>query len=584
MRTQERWVLQAKKADFFGLAEQLQLDPVTVRLMVNRDVRDLAAMEKYIRGSKEDEYDPALMKGCIPAAKMLWEAIRQGEKILIASDFDVDGIFSGQILWEGIRCGGGYAETRAPHRVRDGYGVNEEMVRQAWADGFTTMITCDNGIAAFDAVSEAKRLGMRVIVTDHHQCIRDDEGEVRLPEADVIVNPHQPGCTYPFHGICGAGVAYKVMEMFFRLGGLSQERCDRFLEYTAIATVADVMDLVDENRIFVKEGLRRLGHTKNPGLRALIQEKGLDAEHLTSYHIGFVIGPCFNAAGRLDTVDRAFALLRAEEDRVLPLAKELKELNDSRKDMTVKGTEDAIAWVESRPQLDDILVIPLPDCHESIVGIVAGRIRERYQHPVFVLTKGSEGWKGSGRSTEKWDMFEGLLGCQHLLTRFGGHPMAAGLSLEEENIPVFREAINQNTGLVPEDFVSVVKIDVPMPLEYITERLLKELAILEPFGKGNPKPVFAESKFRIRKARVVGRNRNVLQMTVENLAGTCMNAVYFGEIDAFEETVRERYGERALEDVYSGAPNPVVLGLAYYPGINEYRGVRSIQITVTNIR
>ena len=585
MRVEERWMLQTKKADFFGLAERLHLDPVTVRLMVNRGVCDEASMRKYMRGSKEDEYDPAEMKGARLAASMLWEAIGRGEKILIASDFDVDGIFSGQILWEGIRCAGGYAETRAPHRVKEGYGVNAEMVRKAWDDGFTTMITCDNGIAAFEAVTEAKHLGMRVIVTDHHQCIRDEaSGQVKLPEADVIVNPHQPGCRYPFDGLCGAGVAYKLMELFFRQGGLPMERCDRFLEYAAIATVADVMDLVDENRILVKEGLRRLGTTQNAGLRALIQENGLDAEHLTSYHIGFVIGPCFNAAGRLDTVDRAFALLRAEEEEAKPLAAELKELNDSRKDMTVRGTEEAIRWVESQPKLDDILVIPVPDCHESIVGIVAGRIRERYHHPVFVITRAKEGWKGSGRSLENWDMFEGLLRCQDLLTKFGGHPMAAGISLAEENIDVFRRRINEATGLTAKDFQPVVKIDVAMPLEYITERLLAELAVLEPFGKGNPKPIFAESKFRLRRARVVGRNRNVLQMQVENMAGTRMDAVYFGEIDAFDSLVEERYGGKALNDLYEGLPNPVVLGLAYYPTVNEYRGIRSIQITVTNIR
>ncbi len=582
-----KWVLEAKRADFYGLAKKFGIDPVTVRLMVNRGINTEEKMEKYLYAGRADEYSPYEMRGAEEAAERLLAAIRRGERILIATDFDVDGIFSGEILLTAIREAGGEAVVRAPHRTREGYGVNVAMVERACSEGISTMITCDNGIAAFDAVERAKQLGMQVIVTDHHACPYREtaEGqEVLLPQADVIVNPHQPGETYPFHGLCGAGVAYKVAEILYEKCGLSRECSDRLLEYVAVATVADVMDLTDENRIFVREGLRRLQHTENPGLRALIRACGLEGKQLTAYHIGFILGPCFNSAGRLDTAEKAFALLAAGEEEAGPLAESLREMNESRKQLTAQGVEEACAWVEERKKLEDILVIPLPDCHESIAGIVAGRVRERYHHPTIVLTRGEHGWKGSGRSIEAWDMFRGLSACRDLLTRFGGHPMAAGLSLEEENIDVLRRRVNENTGLTEKDFVPIIRIDVAMPLEYISEKLIREFNLLEPFGKGNPKPLFAESWFAIRSARILGKNRNVLKMCVENRAGTRMDAVYFGDIPSFEERVRERFGETELRKLYRGEPNAVCLSLAYYPEVDEYMGRKNLQIVVSQMR
>lgn len=583
----EKWVQIAKRADFFGLGEKLNLDPVTIRLLVNRGVNTPEKIRHFLYAGWEEEYDPCLMKGAETAADLLLDAIRRGEKIRIASDFDVDGIFSGQILYEAIREAGGDVSVRAPNRVREGYGINEGMVEAARSEGVGTIITCDNGIAAFAALRRAKELGMTVIVTDHHECQYEETGGnrvLKLPEADVIVNPHQPGCHYPFPGLCGAGVVYKVVRILFEKCGISRERSLRFIEYAAIATVADVMDLTDENRILVREGLARLPFTDNAGLRALIRVCGLEGKQLTAYHIGFILGPCFNSAGRLDTVDKAFALLRSTEEAAYPLAESLRNMNESRKALTVQGEERACAWVEAQSEMQDVLVIPLPDCHESIAGIVAGRIRERYHHPTIVLTRGAEGWKGSGRSIESWNMFEGLMRCRSLMTKFGGHPMAAGLSIPEENISLLREMVNRDTGLTEEDFIPIIKIDVAMPLQYITEDRIREFSLLEPFGKGNPKPVFAEREFTVREASVIGKNRNVLRMTVENKAGARMKALYFGDIPSLENSIREVYGSRALEEMYRGYRNPVCLSLAYYPEVNEYRGIRSLQIVVTHWR
>ncbi len=581
----ERWMLQTKRGDFYGLAEQFGLSPVTVRLMVNRGVSTPEQIWKYLYGGRQDEYSPYLLLGAEEAADRLLAAVRRGEKILIASDYDVDGIFSGQILLEALRRVGGDCAVCTPHRVKEGYGVNPGMVERAKRDGFSVLLTSDNGIAAFEAVERAKKLGMEVIVTDHHECQWDESREtLRLPAADVVVDPHQPGENYPFPGLCGAGVVYKFVEILYEKCGLPQTESDRFLEYLAVATVADVMELKDENRIFVKEGLRRLEHTENAGLAALIEVCGLKGKRLTAYHIGFILGPCFNSAGRLGTAQQAFDLLAAGPGEAAALAQSLKELNDSRKQMTNRGVEEACAWVERQERRDDIFVIPLPDCHESIAGIVAGKVREQYHHPTIVVTPAEHGWKGSGRSTESWNMFQGLSDCRDLMTHFGGHPMAAGFSLPEENIESLRRRLNADTGLTPEDFIPEVKIDVALPLGYLSESFVEELDLLEPCGTGNPEPLFAESRFALRRGRVVGKNLNVLRLTVENTAGTRMEAVYFGDIPAFEELVRENFGPEALGQLYRGEPNPIALSLAYYPQIDEYRGVRSLQIVISYLR
>ncbi len=583
----EKWMQVMRRADFNGLAQRFGLDPVTIRLMVNRGVNTEEKIERFLYADWRQEYDPYQMKGAEKAADMLQQAIRRGEKIRIASDFDVDGIFSGQILYEGIRACGGDVSVKAPNRVKEGYGVNAGMMEAAAEDGVGTVITCDNGIAAFEAIRRAKELGLTVIVTDHHECQYEEKEEgrvLKLPEADVIVNPHQPDCSYPFEGLCGAGVAYKVIRILYEKCGIPREESLRLLEYVGIATVADVMDLVDENRIFVKEGLARLMHTENAGLRALIRACGLEGKTLTAYHIGFILGPCFNSAGRLDTVDIAFGLLRSTEAAAYPMAEKLREMNESRKGLTRQGEQQAIAWVESQPAMDDVLVIPLPDLHESVAGIVAGRIRERYHHPVIVLTRGADGFKGSGRSIPAWNMFEGLMRCRPLMTKFGGHPMAAGLSLPEENIDLLREQINAETGLTEDDFIPIIRIDVPMPIGYITEERIREFSLLEPCGKGNTKPLFAESRFHILWARILGKNRNVLRMTVENEQRSRMDALYFGDIAAWEEAVRENFGVTALQALYGGRPAGVTMSLAYYPEVNEYMGRRSLQIVVEHWR
>ncbi len=583
----EKWVLAAKKADFRALAGEFGLDPVTIRLMVNRGADTPEKIRTFLMSDWRSEYDPHLMKGAEEAAGRLRAAILRKEKILIASDFDVDGIFSGQILWEAIREAGGQARVLAPDRQKEGYGINVGMVERAAQEGVGTIITCDNGIAAVAAITRAKELGLEVIVTDHHECqyLETADGrELLLPPADVIVNPHQPGCRYPFKGLCGAGVVYKVVQLLYELCGFPREKSLAFLEYAGFATVADVMDLRDENRILVKEGLRRLSHTQNPGLKALLEVCGLAGKTITAYHVGFILGPCFNSAGRLDTVEEAFALLQSTPEKAERTALLLKERNEARKELTRQGLAQAMEWVESNTPLPPVLVIPLPGCHESVAGIVAGRVREQTHHPAVVLTRSADGFKGSGRSIENWNMFEGLSACRDLMTRFGGHPMAAGLSLPEENIPELARRLNDHSGLKEEDFVPVVRIDVPMPLQYITKDLVKEFSVLEPFGKGNPRPLFAEKNFRVLQAAVLGKNRSLVKMLVENEAGIRMDALWFGQADDFGRFISDAFGAAALEALFRRQGGDIRLALVYYPEINEYMGQENLQIIVEHMK
>lgn len=572
----EKWVVAAKRADFAQIAAKFGIDPVTARLIRNRDVVGDEAIRLYLYGGLEQLYNPHLLKGADEAAVLIKRKIQEKKKIRIIGDYDIDGVNATYILYKGLKRCQALVDYEIPDRMKDGYGINEHLIQYAYEEGVDTILTCDNGIAAVDQIGYAKDHGMTVIVTDHH------EPQDRIPPADVIVNPKQEGCPYPFKNLCGAAVAWKVVQCLYELFDIGWEASLEFLEQTAIATVGDVMDLTEENRILVKEGLKKLNHTTNPGLHALIQANGLEQAQLNAYHIGFVLGPCINASGRLDTAKRALSLLLEENaEKAAALAQELKELNDERKDMTAKGVEQAVELIENGPLKEDkVLVVYLPGCHESLAGIIAGRLRERYYRPTIVITDSAEGIKGSGRSIETYNMFEELMKCKELFTKFGGHPMAAGLSMEKGMAEVLRKRLNEQTTLTSEDLTEKVVIDVPMPIDYITEHLVEELSVLEPFGKANTKPVFAEKKLQILNARILGQNRNVLKMQVRNARGAVLEALYFGDIQGFQEYLEKKFGSVEMEKLFQGRENRVSLSVVYYPSINEFRDRRTLQIVI----
>ena len=571
----EKWFVAMKKADFNGIAEKYQISPIIARLMRNRDVIGDDAIDFYLNGTVEDLYDGLLMKDMDRAVDILKEKIEEGKKIRVIGDYDIDGVNATYILQHGLAGLGADVDTDIPDRIKDGYGLNQMLIDRALEDDVDTIITCDNGIAAMSEIAYGKENGMTIVVTDHHEVpYLEENGEKKylLPPADAVVDPHRADCEYPFKGLCGAAVAYKLVEVLYRVSGKSEQEVEHLqeslMENVAIATIGDVMDLVGENRVFVKKGLELLKTTKNEGLHALMQCTGVDTANLNTYHIGFVIGPCINAGGRLDTAKRALELLNASNRReAVTLAADLKELNDSRKEMTEEGVEEAVRQIESSSWKDDqVLVVYLPECHESIAGIIAGRIKERYYRPTFVLTKGETGVKGSGRSIEAYDMFAEMSRCRELFTKFGGHKLAAGLSLEEENVEVFRKRINELADLTEEDLQMKVSIDMRLPFPYINEELIHELKILEPFGKGNGKPLFAESKLRVIQPRIFGKNRNVLKCRLEDQQGNQMEAVYFGEV----------------EDCLQQMEKKQIMSFTYYPTVNEYMGKRTIQLTIVN--
>ena len=571
----EKWFVTMKKADFNGIAEKYQISPIIARLMRNRDVIGDEAIDFYLNGTVEDLYDGLLMKDMDRAVDILKEKIEEGKKIRVIGDYDIDGVNATYILQQGLAGLGADVDTDIPDRIKDGYGLNQMLIDRALEDDVDTIITCDNGIAAMNEIAYGKENGMTIVVTDHHEVpYLEENGEKKylLPPADAVVDPHRADCEYPFKGLCGAAVAYKLVEVLYRVSGKSEQEVEHLqeslMENVAIATIGDVMDLVGENRVFVKKGLELLKTTKNEGLHALMQCTGVDIANLNTYHIGFVIGPCINAGGRLDTAKRALELLNASNRReAVTLAADLKELNDSRKEMTEEGVEEAVRQIESSSWKDDqVLVVYLPKCHESIAGIIAGRIKERYYRPTFVLTRGETGVKGSGRSIEAYDMFAEMSRCRELFTKFGGHKLAAGLSLEEENVEVFRKRINELADLTEDDLQMKVSIDMRLPFPYINEELIHELKILEPFGKGNGKPLFAESKLRVIQPRIFGKNRNVLKCRLEDQQGNQMEAVYFGEV----------------EDCLRQMEKKQIMSFTYYPSINEYMGRRTIQLTIVN--
>ena len=569
-KKKEIWMLQTKRADFNGLAMRLGVSPVAVRIMRNRGLLDEREMRKYLYGTLDDLYDPRQMKGMETAAGIIEKKLIEGKKIRIIGDYDIDGVCSTYILLKGFHraAGNGQIDYEIPDRIRDGYGINESIIRQAAEDGIDTLVTCDNGIAALKEISIAKQLGMTVVVTDHHEVPVDAYGQI-LPPADAVVDPKQDGETYPYHEICGAVVAWKLINVIYEDLGIPEHEWMELLEFAAIATVGDVMKLQDENRLIVKYGLKKIGSTKNTGLRMLVEKNNLDINNLSAYHIGFVIGPCLNAGGRLKSAKVALRmLLEQDPDRVSGLADELKELNDVRKDMTAKGETEAIEQVERFYMSDKVLVVFLPECHESLAGIIAGRLREHFHKPSFVLTRGEQSAKGSGRSIEAYHMYQGLCEVSDLLVKFGGHPMAAGLSIEESDIDEFRRRLNENAKLTEDDFVPQIWIDVPMPFEYVNEKIVDELKGLEPFGQGNEKPLFAQKSLTIRNVRVLGKNRNVVKMNLVTNTGRPFDGLLFADGDRFLE---EQTGQNTID-------------MIYYPDVNEYNGTRTLQAIIKNYK
>lgn len=557
-------MLYAKKADFNEIGKQYGISPVTARIIRNRDVVGDEAVKRYLRGTMEDLYSPHLLLHMDEAVSLLEKKIRDGSRIRIVGDYDIDGVCSTYMLYQALKRTGAIVDYEIPDRIKDGYGINEQIIEAAAADGVDTVLTCDNGIAAVGQIARAKELGLTVIVTDHHEILRE-EGKEMVPAADVIVNPRQAACTYPWKEICGAVVAWKLVQVLYERFEIPAVEWEDMIEFAAIATVGDVMRLQDENRIIVKEGLRRMYRTKSVGLKKLIEKNNLDIHNLSAYHIGFVIGPCLNAGGRLQTAKLALSMLLCQdEEQADRMAEELKALNDTRKTMTLEGTQAASRLVEEHYMSDKVLVVYLPDCHESLAGIIAGRLREQYHKPALVLTKAEEGVKGSGRSIEGYHMFEALAEVKHLLTKFGGHPMAAGLSLAEENVDRLRLELNQNARLSEEDFIPRVWIDVPMPIEYISESLIRELELLEPFGQGNEKPQFAQKHLHIRSTRVLGKNRNAVKLSLVSEGGTAMDGMIFCDGDAFVEEMRQNR----------------MVDVIYYPTVNEYNGNRNLQIVI----
>ena len=567
----EKWVVCAKKADFNKIAQEFNIDPVIARLIRNRDVEREEDIRQYLHGTLEELPSGRLMKDMDRAVSIIRAKIADRSRMRIIGDYDIDGVTATTILLKGLQRLGAVVDTYIPDRIKDGYGINEHLISQAVEDGIDTIITCDNGIAAWHEIETAKKAGLTVVITDHHDIPFQDTEEGRkwlIPPADAVVNPKQPDCFYPNKYLCGAVVAWKLIWTLYEDAGISGDEILKFTELAAVATVGDVMDLKGENRIIVKEGLKRLRTTSFPGLKALIQVNNLEYTDITAYHVGFVLGPCINASGRLDTAARALDLLCTDDPvEAARLAGDLLALNESRKAMTEQGKETAIKMVEETDIRNDaVLVIYLPDCHESLAGIIAGRIRELYNKPVFVLTKGEKMVKGSGRSIETYSMYEELVKCRDLLEQFGGHPMAAGLSLKEENVEAFRKELNRNCRLTEADLMPKIVIDVPMPISYVSRKLTEQLSLLEPFGKGNTKPLFAQKGLRVLNLRIIGKNHNVAKMFLADPAGVKIDAVYFGEAEKFAEYVQAR------ENV----------SVTYYPDINVYQGRETLQLVIRN--
>lgn len=572
----ENWVLVRKGAPFTEIAEKFHISPITARLIRNRNIVGDAAIEQYLNGTIADLQDGMLMKDMNKAVDILLEKMQDGKKIRVIGDYDIDGINATYILLEGLRKLGADVDTDIPDRMKDGYGLNRNLLDKAYEDGVDTIVTCDNGIAAKEQVAYGQELGMTIIITDHHEVPQE------LPIAAAVVDPKQADCPYPFKELCGAAVAYKLIEALFEVTGQEIEDVDYLMENVAFATVGDVMSLVGENRIFVKQGLEMLRRTNRYGFRALMEVNEIQQEQVNAYHIGFVLGPCINATGRLDTAKRALELLCAKTyEEAVAIAMELKEMNGRRKEMTAEAVRKAKEIVEEGTIKDDnVYVIYLPDCHESLAGIVAGRIREAYYRPTIVLTKAEQGVKGSGRSIESYNMYEGLDRCRELFTAFGGHPMAAGLTLQEKDIPVLRRLLNEQAELTEKDLTPKVSIDMTLPFSMISEEQIEELELLEPFGKDNTKPLFAEKDIEILSGRLLGKEQNVLKLRLADASGRQMDGVYFGETAAFLEYLTGNYGKDTVLAMLGGKRTGMKVMLAYYPSVNVYMDRRYLQVII----
>lgn len=585
----EKWLLRNKKVDLKAMSEKYKISQLLCKLMVNRDIIDENIINSYINPVYKYLHSPKTMKDVVIAVDIIKRKIQENKRIRIIGDYDVDGIISVFILYTALKKCGANVDYEIPDRIKDGYGINENIVKAAYDEGVDTIITCDNGISAIDQIQYAKDLGLTVIVTDHHDVPFIEEDGVRTflsSQADAIINPKQIECEYKFKSICGAGVAFKLMEALYEEIGMDKEECYKLIEFVAIATVCDVVDLIDENRIFVKNGLEMLNNSKNIGINALKKACGLEDKEITAYHLGFVIGPCLNASGRLDSAKKGLELLLMEDDEEAKnLAQEIVDLNDARKNMTKEGVDRAINIIDSTDiNNDKILVVYIPDIHESLAGIVAGRVKEKYNKPTIILTKSEEGVKGSARSIEEYNMFEGLLACKELLDKFGGHPMAAGLSLQEDKVDELRKALNNKCELTDEDLTRKIMIDSSLPLEYLNLHLIEELNVLEPFGKGNSKPVFGVRDAKITKAMLLGKDKNVLKLKLLTNNNITIDAMIFNDLENFESKIIEKYGNEELDNLYNKSNNNIPMDFTFYPSINEWNGNKSIQIVVNGIR
>ena len=578
-----------KGADFKGIGNKFHIDPVTARIIRNREVIGDEEIHSFLAGTLQELPDVHLMQDLDLLVELLDQKINEKAKIRIIGDYDIDGVMSSYILYRALTRCGAQVDVAIPNRITDGYGLNRNLITEALECGVDTILTCDNGIAAIEEIAYAKEAGMTVLVTDHHEIpFKDVDGEriYMRSEADAIVNPHQKTCTFPYKDLCGAGVAWAVIVALYEKNNIEQREVEDLLEFVAFATVGDIMSLTGLNRILVKEGLKRIHHTTNIGMRALVSQCGLLPEQIDTYHFGFVLGPCINAAGRLDTARRALRLFISESpEEAAEIADELVVLNEERKEMTRQGVEEAKQLVEEGGyEKDPVLILYLPDVHESIAGIIAGRIRECYYRPTVILTKAEDGVKGSGRSTEEYSMYEQMCKCSNLLTKFGGHPMAAGLSLPEENVELFRKQMNENCPFRAEEIVQTIHIDVPMPVDYVTNALVEEFSILAPFGKDNPKPVFADRNLKISRMWVIGKNQNVLRMTLVSEQGRPLSAIYFGDIEAMRTYLVEQYGTQEVEKAFHGRENNMQISIVYSPKINTYKDSETLQFEIQYYR
>jgi len=586
----EKWSIRNKKNELEKNAQALGISKLLCKVLVNRDISDFDSAVSFIKPDFNKLHDPRMMKDLVKGVGLIKRKIAEGKKIRIVGDYDVDGVISTCLLYKALLRCKAKVDYDIPHRIQDGYGINEVMIKKAKDDGIDTLITCDNGISAMEPINYAKTLGLTVIITDHHEVpfTEDTDGtrSYQKPNADAIIDIKQMDCFYPFKILCGAGVAFKLIQVLFEEMSLPKEEAFSFVEYVAIATVCDVVDLIGENRIFVKKGLEMLNKTRNTGLKALIKRTGIEGKTIDVYALGFIIGPCINASGRLDSAKKGLRLLLSDDlQDASDLALELHALNTERKDMTIKGVEEIVQMIESSTiKNDKVFIIYKPDIHESIAGIIAGKIRERYNVPTIVLTDAEQGVKGSGRSIEGYNMFEELTKCHELLMRFGGHAMAAGVSLDASNVEALRERLNRLTKLTEDDLIRKIRVDGLISLDRISLALAQDLTILEPYGKGNSKPLFAETDISVSRSSILGVNKNVLKLKLLTKSFKTLDCVYFGDIHAFQDVIIDKFGSDELDKMHSGYKNNVKLDMIFTVEVNEYNGNRTVQLILKNYR